>query len=971
MKSLKSNLAARWFVLLLCAAGALVSPCAARDHVDGFDDAKPTWRVIPDQSNVRVLRQVRSRAFVHQGEAAELLEIDSPAAGAHVELECDLPAARLIDELALSLWFHSSQDGVTLALRVVLPQQIDPRTGGPMSLVLDGDAYDKPGHWQKLTCGDLPARLGKALPKLRKSLAAETGMRQPVNTTGAHVVAAVLQVRMGRGVSQFAIDDLRLDYVVEAEPAREIQTVADSSLPRALETEVGLEGLRVLGRPCFPRIAAYHDESVDDLVKMRLSTLWIPDYRDSALLGELQAAGLHAMAVPPRPTAGNGAHLAPFGPETAAIRFWYLGTRIPASAHNELEAWVEQIRSADQELQRPVMGDVAGRERSYSRQLNMLSVSRNPLFSSFGLKSYRDWLIERKLQAYPGSFVSTWVHVEPPAALARQRAAGGFAPVVVEPEQIRLQVYGALAAGCRGIGYWSHAPLDGDGPGDYERRLTIALLNMELELLEPWLATASPSGQEPFKVKLPPLRNTRALLTPGGGSKSSPRNQRERDALLNENDDQKAVQDLVSRELEAAVLRTGTGLLVLPIWYGSDAQFVPDRMAANSARIVVPGTGEAARAFEITPTRVSRLDPKPVAGGREIILEKFDLTAAILFTDDMSLVERLEAKVQSIAEASSRISLELARAKLERVAEVDRQLRERRRGLPDGNDILAAARRRLDEAESAWQMRRFDHSRTHSADCMQYLRILQRAHWNDAVRVIYSPVSSPHALCFQTLPDHWDMIDRFNKARETGGPNLLRSGDFEDYDTWVSEGGRHEQTKIEGILAAAELSPRRHSGNYSLRLIAAPATGKDPPRFVNERPVTVTTPPVTIYKGQIVSIRGWVKVSAPSLGNLDGAMLYDSIGGPTTALRWKSPADWQLFQIVREATETGDLTLTMTLTGLGEISFDDLEIVPLDPNAAPLAEGKKGAPAARPVRGRPLDFFKNIPTFGGKSDGGK
>jgi hypothetical protein len=47
---------------------------------------------------------------------------------------------------------------------------------------------------------------------------------------------------------------------------------------------------------------------------------------------------------------------------------------------------------------------------------------------------------------------------------------------------------------------------------------------------------------------------------------------------------------------------------------------------------------------------------------------------------------------------------------------------------------------------------------------MQLLRILQHAHWSDAAHRLYSPVSSPHTLCFQTLPDHWNMIARFGRT---------------------------------------------------------------------------------------------------------------------------------------------------------------------------------------------------------------
>src|SRR5262249_20345432 len=155
----------------------------------------------------------------------------------------------------------------------------------------------------------------------------------------------------------------------------------------------------------------------------------------------------------------------------------------------------------------------------------------------------------------------------------------------------------------------------------------------------------------------------------------------------------------------------------------------------------------------------------------------------------------------------------------------------------------------------------------------------------------------------QTLPDHWEMVARHGQARHAGGRNLLRSGDCEDYDTMVSEGWRHEQTDVPGVRAVAELYPKAHKGTYSLRLIATAATGQDPPLIIADRPVVVTTPSVTVYKGQLVHVTGWVKVAAPSLRNLEGAILYDNIGGPATALRWRTKTDWQSFDFVREARE--------------------------------------------------------------------
>jgi hypothetical protein len=657
------------------------------------------------------------------------------------------------------------------------------------------------------------------------------------------------------------------------------------------------------------------------------------------------------------------AQMAPFGPGTSPILLWYLGTEIPAKAKKEVSQWDEQIRNADQQWQRPVTADVVGMERAYSRSFPMLSVSRSPLHTSFGLKNYRDWLIERRMQAYPGTLLWTWVSTEPSPAINEQRQAAGWSPVVVEPELIRLELYAALGAGCRGIGYWTHTPLDGTGPGAVERKLMLALLNMELELFEPWLATGAPASQTPFKAQLP----SPGKLNLDGLAQD---NEAQRKARINAHKSKQDVVEQSKRDLEAAIIKTDYGLLVLPTWFSDDAQFVPGQMAANNATLVVPGVGDAYRAWEISTTRISCLDSTRVAGGKQVKLKKFDMTAAILFTDDETVVERLRLKMNTLAEASARVSFELARAKLDRVTEIDRRLHELGQGHRNAGNLLAEAKQKIKNAEANWQQQRFHESRKESADGMQFLRILQHDYWIDAVGRLknHAAVSSPHTLCFQTLPDHWEMVGRLGRATHAGGRNLLRSGDFEDFET-MKVGWKHEQVEVPGVRAVAELYPQPHKGTYCLRLIATAATGQDPPLVINDRPVTVTTPPVTVYKGQLVRVIGWVKVAAPSLRNLEGAILYDSLGGPATALRWRSKCDWQQFDFVREAAATGEFTLTMALTGLGEICFDDMQIIPLDTQSGPQTTGDK--PTAGAGRGGAFDFLKKFPRLGPKTEAPK
>ncbi|MGQ0633724.1 MAG: hypothetical protein ACT4QC_03865 [Planctomycetaceae bacterium] len=953
-------------LVVVCAVAAGV--CAAREFVEPVAGEHPSWRLVNSGPAMRVADQRRLAGAGRAGGAAEQIEVDSRAAVATLHFERPLPPALLIDDLVLSLWLRSEQDGAKLAMRVVFPHQAD-RTGQPLSRLLEADRYTKTGQWQKLVCRDVRAQLERGLPALRRQLQVEGRAAAEVDLSGVYVDAAVILAPTGPGRARFLIDELTFGPIVDATPQQMIQQIAAQEAEPESAARFHGNRLHVQKRPFLPRIAPWQGEPPEDLARMRLNTIWVPDYTDTGLLGRLAEAGLWSMAEPPAVAHDPAsASLAPLSrPDTDPILFWYLGTRIRAQSKSDLTAWVDQIHSVDRS-HRPIMGDVAGLERSYSRQLDMLGVNRPTLFTSFNLKSYRDWLDQRRNLAWPGSYFWTWVSTEPLPSMADQRAAAHWSPVVMEPEQLQLQVFAALAAGCRGIAYWTNTPLDAEGPGLRERRLALTQVNLFLDLLEDLLATGTVSSQEPFSATLPPTGKPGALATPAGRSRDS----EELASQLNNRETQLQNRRQVKSNLEAVVINTEQGVLVLLIWYSDDGQYVPGQLAANEARIVVPGVGEAARAYEISTTEITPLlDSKRVTGGVEVVLPKFDACSctAILFTHDDRAFNRLKPKVQALAEPSAQITLELAREKLDRTVDVDFHLRQYRRGQRDADWIIARARTKLRDAELALQNRDFHRSRMHSGDALQLLRILQHAHWTNATRDRYSPVSSPHTVCFQTLPDHWEMLARVGRASSAEPKNLLRSGDCEDYDTLVGEGWRREEVDIPGVRPLAELNPQAHSGKYCLRLTAGPAAGQDPPTVVTDRPVTVTSPPLTVYKGQIVYITGWVKMVTASVGSLDGAMLYDSIGGPALALRWRGVTGWERFELIRPISETTDMTLTMTLTGMGDIRFDDLQVIAIDVSSAD-SPGEK-PPANRPQRGKTFENFLKLPRlpgFGGRQE---
>ena len=126
----------------------------------------------------------------------------------------------------------------------------------------------------------------------------------------------------------------------------------------------------------------------------------------------------------------------------------------------------------------------------FSRELDLLGISRHTIGSSLTLSQYRDWLSERGAWARPGSHRWTWIQTMPSPVIASVFEAHQI-PLQLEPEQIRLQVYAALAAGVRGIGFWTPRALDEDSPADRETLEALRQINWELKLLEPWLATTN------------------------------------------------------------------------------------------------------------------------------------------------------------------------------------------------------------------------------------------------------------------------------------------------------------------------------------------------------------------------------------------------------------------------------------------------------------------------------------------------
>ena len=272
---------------------------------------------------------------------------------------------------------------------------------------------------------------------------------------------------------------------------------------------------------------------------------------------------------------------------------WYLGTHISSQHRENIVSQMGQLQRFDYRMRRPALADVADDERSFSRYVSMLGTSRHVCGTTFSFKDYKNWLAQRSRLATPGSYLFTWIQTEPVPAMNDWRLPAGLNQAVIEPEQLRLQVYAAMSVGVRGFGYWSRKSLENDGPGAAERLLAIAELNLELELLEPLLATANQT--ETARCNLadprldPKLKITRRWFDFPQDQSERERGVRQKLAAL---DTMQKNQKLIPSEIDVSVFQGAFYKLVIVTWLGHDAQFVPGTLAGNEARVLIPEPSE-------------------------------------------------------------------------------------------------------------------------------------------------------------------------------------------------------------------------------------------------------------------------------------------------------------------------------------------------------------------------------------------
>ena len=974
-------------VAVMVLAAAVPSRVPAAVH-EGFETPEVSWRVGDADVAYRVESHQRIQTDAHSGHGSEQIQITGNG-GSYVYFAYDIGSARIVAELTPSVWIKANRPGLQILARVILPNTIDPRTGHPVATLIRGDSYNAVGSWQQLRLVDAPLLVTRQV----RVLCAEMGRQ--VDAREAYIDEVLLNVYGGPGQTAVTIDDLDVAGVVPREGDTPkngvIQQVSANGPLAAMNTngsgansgmfpapifagpsgggptihQVSLTGsvLLVDGKPLYPRIIQSQGEPLAWLKQQGFNAVQCDGQLSDELLTEAQRLGMWLIGPPPARSWQNADGTTTLAEVTTLddpVLAWNLGAGLASRELLPTAAVSKQLRQNDRQLRRPLLCSAEEDLAGYSRQADLLSVYRFPLGTTLELKDYGAWLRDRPRLARPGTPLWTVAQTETAPAVVDQAAALSGKHTIdplIDADSLRLLVYQAFCCGSRGIEFASRSRLDASDYPSRLRAVSLALLNLELELIEPWgaagsyvtaatsndpaitgvvlqtdtarLVVAIRSAKNSQYVAAPQPNGTALPAPPGSmptAAKSKPW----------------SINDLPTQKSDgSADLHSGKVLGKLGGGGGTRADSLGTRQAEDyttagttpaasnlpapgAATLVVPGVPDGHSVWELTPAGLRPLRHTRIAGGTAIALEDFALTALVLITPDPLVERSISRRTAEMAPRAAQLQRELAALMLSQMQAIDRQLVGQTQ-LPPAAMSLAAAQTDLARADQLLAAGDYAHAYFAARNATLPLGRWKREAWERAVKPLASPVSSPLAVNFNTLPDHLAFMHQNMKT--TGGENLLTGGDCENLQTMLQSGWQHFEHAQPDVQTSVELSPiAPYADRMSLRMQVRAIDPNTAPAIVESPPLWITSSPVHVNAGDVVCIRGQVRVPTPVAGSVDGLMILDSFGGEALAERIDKTSGWREFVLYRAATRAGNLTLTFALTGLGEAWIDDVSV---------------------------------------------
>ncbi|WP_406699824.1 hypothetical protein V5E97_13340 [Singulisphaera sp. Ch08] len=928
---------------------------------DGFESPRPIWRQEQTDATINLQAHERSSRAAHSGRTAERFHFTA-GIGSSFFYSYPLPKVVVPENLKVELFVRSNRVGVRIYGRVVLPKDIDPNTGQPSFVMIPGTGYENNDRWQRIELTSLRPSIERQARVLRAATS------RPVDVEGAYLERVVVNLFGGMGETEVFLDDLEISPVPQEtvaalnKPEAPSPTLPDPASNPETPTAVPVSTARVKLDSMNKLMRRGNDNRDYDWL---VTAIDAPD----ADVAQLSHFGFDVLAdkvdadpqrikdavkwgfllMPDLDATLEGKPIEPERMFAAAknypfrdhVAFWNLGNHLGSaldleSRKHELErirTAVAALRGLPQNVSHLTTAGVDGELPLFAngpKRISIMTISPNawasaqePIDTYKFLKQRRDLTALSNLE---GNFF-TWLPATPPLSVQTSIWGHDQPPAWgkprVQPEQVRLFSYLALAAGYRGIGFRG----DADLTTDEGRPLLIecAFLNEEIDLMESILA----NGKGPIPLfdtfdldppTLPPLGSAPTLQVPKT----------------------KELKPHPSIKAAGIATQDQKGMLLLVADFAGGAQFQPSQMAKHNLNITIPAP-ESAQAFEISPGDVKAIEARErVPGGIRITLPDFGVTSLVLVTTDHGMADRLLNAISGVRPRACQLAIEQARSQLRMVEETTNRLIADGHTLYDPNDsklaplpvgsrppneeekLLKLADSMIKTAQENFERMEYPLAWSEARRAGRTLRHLMFAQWSkgyadmaklvapeppkpprtrqgrmsvdelkaeqevarNRTPMLLMPLASPPLVSYNSLPQHYIWLDWMARSF---GASLLRGGSFDNHSELESAGWINQSYQLDGINSHVSTVPSDDDPDQRfLKMTVEPAENRSIDSFApffDFPAAAIRTPPIRVTAGQFLRISVLVQKANPSTPGQGGIIITDSIGGEALQFR--------------------------------------------------------------------------------------
>ena len=859
--------------------------------LDNMDDETPALRLLESAPGTRIVEHSIEFGHSRFGAASERIVMNTPP-GESGHLGYDLPPAPTrIEELQLAAWVFCNRPGVQLAATVVLPRSLDPHTGRPRELLVRSGMLAGAGRWQQITLEDLHL----AVP--RQARVARMQFGSEVSEWGAYVSRLVFLTPGGPGATELWVDQIAMHGVLrapEAVAAAAPVSTAATDVPPAGDAPPAADVARnVAALPAVPRIIQWQGEPFEFLQRLGFDGVWMGRTPTADELAESRQLGL-PLVCPPPSIAEIESH--GIGGEYDPVAAWDLGQLAGAADVELAQEWARTIERRDPAASRRTMLSALGTTRESSRLADVVALGRPMVGASLSWPDYAVWLHQQRRLARPGT--PLWIAIDTAASseLRTQQAAISRARPRLLPAslaELSQSTATAIATLPQGFYFQSPANLAADDDESRMRSLALELTNLRLGLVQPWLAAGKSSAA---------VRSNRDDLT-------------------------------------ALALKIERSHLIVPLhWNGTrgldsttadGSGPAPDGVPITT--LVIPGAPESADAYVLSMAGPQRLRTRRVTGGLEVSIDRLPEDAFVLLTDDGVAFAQIERYLRDSAPRAAQARVELASLRRQQATRAIAELPPQLVATTGARDALAAVDLHLAAVIETMNRRDYAAAFAQAAESERLLDRLGARLWQ-AMAPDMPPGSSPLPAQWAALPEGVRVAASLASA--TGPREPLPGGEFESLDEFIGSGWQRLERPVAGVTTTVRLSTEAPaSGSSSVELEVRQSTPGGAPPAIAAPPVWITSPPIAPPEGHLIEITGLVRMPLRPIGSADPLLVFDSIGGESSALRIESAPSWTPFRLVRAAAPGAECRITFALGGAGRAQIDALHcrFIPLAP----------------------------------------